>query len=161
MLLNQVILVIVVPLACVFTWLPWHQTDLKLNTRASMATYHAYLLVQHGHPQNVDRFGKILAIQLIKHHWPRLVCALLLLPTISVWVYFLMSFPLDGHVLVAITLSCTKRVVPYQRVDWIEDSFVWGFVCKLMWLPLNEWINGTSGRLGLKCTERVGRKPYP
>ena len=96
---NVINVMIVSSLTCVFTWLPWHQTDLKLNTRASMATYHAYLLVQHGHPQNVDRSGKILAIQLIKHHWPRLVCALLLLPTISVWVYFLMSFPLDGHVL--------------------------------------------------------------
>ena len=26
-------IMIVVSLACAFTWLPWHQTDLKLNTR--------------------------------------------------------------------------------------------------------------------------------
>ena len=30
-LANRII--IVVSLACAFTWLPWHQTDLKINTR--------------------------------------------------------------------------------------------------------------------------------
>ena len=33
---------IVASFACTFTWLLWHQTDLKLNTRTFAATYHAY-----------------------------------------------------------------------------------------------------------------------
>ena len=49
---------IVASLACAFTWLLWHQTDLKLNTSAFAATYHEYWSVQHEHPKNVDKFGK-------------------------------------------------------------------------------------------------------
>ena len=36
--------------------------DLKLNIRAFAATYHAYQVVQHGRPKNVDRLWKNLAI---------------------------------------------------------------------------------------------------
>ena len=66
------ITMIVASLTCGFTWLPWHQTDLKLNTRAFEATYHAYQSVQHGHPKNVNRIKKNLAIQLKVCRWPRI-----------------------------------------------------------------------------------------
>ena len=36
------VIMIVATLACAFTWLPCHQTDLKLNTKAFVATYYAY-----------------------------------------------------------------------------------------------------------------------
>ena len=39
---NVINVMIVSSLACVLTWLPWHQTDLKLNTRALAATYLAF-----------------------------------------------------------------------------------------------------------------------
>ena len=35
-------IIVVVSLVFAFTWLLWHQMDLKLNTRAFLATYHAY-----------------------------------------------------------------------------------------------------------------------
>ena len=63
---------IVASLVSAFMWLPWYQTDLKRNTRAFEATYHAYQLVQHGHPKNVNRIKKNLAIQLKVCRWPRI-----------------------------------------------------------------------------------------
>ena len=36
------VIMIVATLACAFTWLPCHETDLKLNTKAFAATYYAY-----------------------------------------------------------------------------------------------------------------------
>ena len=41
-----------------FTCLLQELVDLKLNTRASAATYHAYQLVQQRHSKNEDRFCK-------------------------------------------------------------------------------------------------------
>ena len=39
-----IIIMIVVLLACAFTWLTWHQANLKCNTRAFAVTYHALLV---------------------------------------------------------------------------------------------------------------------
>ena len=69
---ESTLTMIVASLVSAFMWLPWYQTDLKRNTRAFEATYHAYQLVQHGHPKNVNRIKKNLAIQLKVCRWPRI-----------------------------------------------------------------------------------------
>ena len=69
---ESTVTMIVASFVSAFTWLPWYQTDLKLNTRVFEATYHAYQSVQHGHPKNVNRIKKNLAIQLKVRRWPRI-----------------------------------------------------------------------------------------
>ena len=41
--------------------------------------------------QNVDRFGKNLAIQIIEYHWSRIICRFLLSPSITQWSIFMVS----------------------------------------------------------------------
>ena len=71
---------VVASLVCAFTWLPWHQTDLKLNTRPSQPHTMHIRSVHHGHSKNVDRIGKNLAIQLKECRWPRIGFGVLLSP---------------------------------------------------------------------------------
>ena len=47
-----------------------YYSDIRWNTRAFVATSHAYQYVEQRHPKNVDRLWENLAIQFINCCWP-------------------------------------------------------------------------------------------
>ena len=101
---------IVASLACAFTWLLWHQTDLELNTRALAAIYHAMPYTMH--IKNVDGFGKNLDIRLIEYRWPRIICRPFLSSSITQW-------SISWHVLACFRRSDERRMARVESREKI------------------------------------------